>query len=269
MILFEPETIEFMNALEIDRDSSIYFPGTSQEIDGYSQWLAINNFGVYAKDLLGLPKGVLNLRARLIGGVWPMMGGTSGRMIYNYLNPLNTNAAFRLTLNGGLTILNTGFKGNASNAWLNTNLQPSVVFAGGGGYHSQAIYRKNYTVGVPMGTGTNAAGVYFDRSANNLAAGGGGGGVTIVGALNGCFQIWRNNATSFNYRKNGVTTNHLSNFQGPGTHMTSILCHAATSPVFFSDAEARYAHDVVSLTNQEAADFETIITNLQQALFRA
>ena len=70
------------------------------------------------------------------GGVWtklkalyPFVGGTASTHKFNLKNPLDTNAAFRLTFGGGWTHSATGAKPNGTNAYADTHLIPSTHIA--------------------------------------------------------------------------------------------------------------------------------------------
>ena len=59
--------------------------------------------------------------------IYPIIGGTATSHKFNLKNPLDTNAAFRLSFIGGWTHSSTGMLPNGINAYANTFLVPSVV----------------------------------------------------------------------------------------------------------------------------------------------
>jgi hypothetical protein len=59
--------------------------------------------------------------------LYPFVGGTANTHKFNLVNPLDTNAAFRLVFFGGWTHSNTGAKPNGTNGYADTFLVPSVV----------------------------------------------------------------------------------------------------------------------------------------------
>jgi len=73
--------------------------------------------------------------------IYPFVGGTATTHKFNLKNPLDTNAAFRLTFSGGWTHSSTGATPNGVNAYANTFLIPSVEL----NYASLAYYSRTNT----------------------------------------------------------------------------------------------------------------------------
>ena len=83
--------------------------------------------------------------------LYPFIGGTAAQHKYNLRNPLDTDAAYRLTFNGGITHSANGIQGNAINGYYQTFINPSVVFSPTSG-GSQFIYsRTDLDTGVDLG----------------------------------------------------------------------------------------------------------------------
>ena len=61
--------------------------------------------------------------------IWPMVGGTSITTKYNLVDPQDTDAAYRMTWNGGWTFGASGAKGNATNTYGNTHFVMSTDLA--------------------------------------------------------------------------------------------------------------------------------------------
>jgi hypothetical protein len=74
------------------------------------------------------------LYADLVGyGIWtklkaiyPFVGGTATTHKFNLINPADTNAAFRLSFNGGWTHSSTGALPNGTNAYADTFFNPTT-----------------------------------------------------------------------------------------------------------------------------------------------
>ncbi len=66
-----------------------------------------------------LPSGT---GAGKIKALYPIVGGTAATHKFNFVNPLDTNAAFRLTFFGGVTHNSNGMTGNGTNGYANTFL---------------------------------------------------------------------------------------------------------------------------------------------------
>jgi len=61
-----------------------------------------------------------------ISALYLLRGGSASKTKLNAINPLNTDAAFRLGYSGGLTYNSTGVQGNGTNGFANTYFVPSV-----------------------------------------------------------------------------------------------------------------------------------------------
>ena len=62
--------------------------------------------------------------------LYPFVGGTSTTHQYNFMNPINSDAAFRLTFNGGWVHSSTGALPNGSNAYAKTWWNPATQITG-------------------------------------------------------------------------------------------------------------------------------------------
>lgn len=58
--------------------------------------------------------------------IYPLVGGTATTHKYNLKNPLDDNAAFRVTWNGGVTHDSNGITGNGTNGYGETYIKPSA-----------------------------------------------------------------------------------------------------------------------------------------------
>jgi hypothetical protein len=94
--------------------------------------------------------------------VYPFVGGTASSHKWNLKNPLDTNAAFRLTFTGGWTHSSTGALPNGTNGYANSFFNLSTNFTSAnkgsvGGYWRTVTPNGNYYFGVndPVG-GSNS-----------------------------------------------------------------------------------------------------------------
>jgi hypothetical protein len=60
--------------------------------------------------------------------IYPMVGGTATTHKFNLKNPLDTNAAFRLSFVGGWTHSSNGVLPNGTNAYADTFIRPDAIF---------------------------------------------------------------------------------------------------------------------------------------------
>ncbi len=96
---FDSDTITYMNVLGIANDSTIYYPSTAQQITGAGLWNAVNNLVVQLK---------LNGIWERSSTIYPYVGGTAERHKYNLKNPVNSDAAFRLSFYNSWTHTGAG-----------------------------------------------------------------------------------------------------------------------------------------------------------------
>jgi hypothetical protein len=60
--------------------------------------------------------------------IWPMVGGTSGSHKFNLKNPVDSDAAYRLSFQGGWTHSSSGSIPDGTTGYANTYVQPSNTF---------------------------------------------------------------------------------------------------------------------------------------------
>ncbi len=87
--------------------------------------------------------------------VYPMVGGTATAHKFNLVNPVDSDAAFRLTFVGGGTHSSNGYQPNGTNAYANTFLVPSSVLQTNS-THISFYSRTNNDTGFDIGINSNA-----------------------------------------------------------------------------------------------------------------
>ena len=109
-----------------------------------------------------------------ISAFYPMLGGSASSCKFNAKNPVDTNAAYRLSWFGGWTYNASGATGNGSNAFANTYLTGSTLnrFSTHMSYYSltQSSAGSQNEIGCRSGSG--GSGSYSEFSANYIAFGG-------------------------------------------------------------------------------------------------
>ena len=76
-----------------------------------------------------------------IKAAYPMVGSSATSMKWNLVNPVDSNAAFRLVFNGGGTFSANGYLPNGTNAFANTFLTPSTALTSNS--HHLSFYSRN------------------------------------------------------------------------------------------------------------------------------
>ncbi|HEY1044944.1 MAG TPA: hypothetical protein VGF79_00800 [Bacteroidia bacterium] len=116
---YEPETVALMDVLGILNNSTNY--GTSPyDLTGVELWTYIDKFFVATKGAFSLTLKVNNL-STVFDAMWLFLLDSATSCKYNAVNPVDSDAAFRLSFSGGWTFNGAGIKGNASNAYANTH----------------------------------------------------------------------------------------------------------------------------------------------------
>lgn len=104
-------------AAAFDADALAYFTANTA-ITSTADKTAINNF------YLGLKSdGIYTKIKAMYLPIW----GSASASKWNLVNPLDTNAAFRLNFSNGFTYANTGVTGNGTSAYANTFLIPATA----------------------------------------------------------------------------------------------------------------------------------------------
>lgn len=102
-------------------DSAAQLFISAASITNTTQQVAINNLVIDLKNY-GL---WVKMKA-----IYPFVGGTASSHKFNLVNPIDSDAAFRLVFNGGWTHSANGATPNGTNGWADTNLNPSGNITG-------------------------------------------------------------------------------------------------------------------------------------------
>jgi hypothetical protein len=104
--------------------------------------------------------------------IYPYVGGTATTHKFNLKNPLDTNAAFRIVWNGGVTHNSNGIIGNGTNGYGNTNITDSTYLLQNN-VHMSFWSKTNIQTAIPdMGIDDSLVnnGLFITpRNASNLA----------------------------------------------------------------------------------------------------
>ena len=206
----------------------------------------------------------------------PMLGSQqafiSSQFKYNLVNPVDSDAAFRLVFNGGWTHSSNGATPNGTNGYADTKLVPSSVLSLNSGHFSYYI-RNNYISNKHQifgGSGTSFFGNFNDVNQIYTAI----NDATIVSAnsvpyTRGNFIGTRTNSTDV---KLFVNTNSY-NKTIPSTTLTITNTfvgarNAAGVPVSYSSEQIAFTTLGDGLTDTEAANLYNAVQNMQISLSR-
>jgi hypothetical protein len=206
--------------------------------------------------------------------IYPFVGGTANSNKYNLKNPQDTNAAFRLTFNGGWTYNSNGITGNGTNTYAVTHISPVTFdiesFGSIGVYSRTATANKSYDMGaydVPTSqlalisrytNGLFYAGMPLDDQSTITNPDG-----------RGLFTACQNNGFTCTGYKNA--TQVINRADGFPSGITNPIYIGATYDILAnSSSNKNYAFAFIgnSLNASQVASYYTIIQNFETTLGR-
>lgn len=245
--------------------------------------LFITATGISGTNATATNQLVLDLKA---GGVWnkgkafyPMVGGTATTCKFNLKNPVDSNAAYRLTFFGGGTFSSNGYLPNGTNAYADTFLTPSTLLTNNNTHVS--FYSRTNSSGLYFDIGSGqATGQYFDLALNitgsiyadqyNNAT----GRITTANANSQGFYISsRTTSNVFKLFKNaaqlGTTNvNASSGFASITSSFYLSALHEGGGNLYFSNRECAFASIGDGLTDAEALAFYNAVQTFNTTLGR-
>lgn len=210
--------------------------------------------------------------------IYPFVGGTATTHKFNLVNPLDTNAAFRLSFNGGWTHTSDGAMPNGTNGYANTFLIPSTNLTNNS-THLSFYSRSNKLIAeVEMGVqGTNPNRFNLELSYNgNFSS-------DQYNYLTGRINIANNNSTGYyvstrttsgahkafkNSTQIGATNTGLSGDLSL-IPLIPIYIGASNNSSLFSTKQCAFATIGDGLTDEEAANLYYSVQKFQTTLGRA
>jgi hypothetical protein len=216
--------------------------------------------------------------------VYPMVGGTATAHKFNLVNPVDSDAAYRLTFAGGWTHSTTGALPNGTTGYADTKLTPSVVLTNNNthlSYYSRTESNPSvatFDMGVSIGT-SNAIFSISSRLSNILYIDSYNSNTNRITAANssslGHFINNRTTSTSLKAVKNGTQvgttlTASSSGFTslGGNIYIGSLNNSNFSTPLYYSNKECAFASIGDGLTDAEALTFSNAVQAFQVTLGR-
>lgn len=103
-----------------------------------------------------------------MSAIYPMVGGTATTHKFNLKNPLDTNAAFRLSFNGGWTHSANGALPNGTNTFANTFFNPSANSSQNSHHISYYSRTNSNLTEVESGGATTTQGSVLEIRTSNI-----------------------------------------------------------------------------------------------------
>ncbi len=220
-----------------------------------------------------LPSGT---GAGLIKALYPFVGGTATTHKFNFVNPLDTDAAYRLQFFGGWTHNANGGLPNGTNAYANTFIILGSVFS------INDLSFGGYFGNMPSASDRPAMGAIaapsfsqlYPRGAGNIFYGDvndGASGSTSNSDSSGFLAVSRVNSTQKNQYIRGTSNVYsvgsvasIFEFLFLGTRNNN-----GSPDGGYFNAELKLAYCSQGLTSGQLDSFNTIANNFQTALGRA
>jgi hypothetical protein len=208
--------------------------------------------------------------------IYPMVGGSASTHKFNLKNPLDTDAAFRMTFHGGVTHSSNGItfatNGYADTKWLpSANSTTSNVSAGA---YSRTNLTAEYAALGALSTGFQgllitpkaSSGITF-YGANNYIVDGSGNFVTDT---RGLFHVNRDSSTVSRLYRNGSsignTTPTLSNAPAFAVYLGARNNQGTAESYFNGNLAFAFLGDTLNST--EATNLYTAVQAFQTTLSR-
>jgi len=251
-----------------DPDAQLFFNAqtaagvtlTTTEKDAVNQWVVDSKAaGIWTK----------------FKAIYPMVGSTATSQKFNLKNPLDTNAAFRLSFIGGGTHSSNGYQPNGINAYADTFLVPSTTLT----LNSQHIsfYSRTNSNGTEVEMGCNNAGLnpntlleirtagttYVSLAANGYA--------TYVDANSLGFYIGNrtaSNVTKLFKNNTAVTTSANGSASNPINSISIGALNSGFTKQYYTTKQCAFASIGDGLTDAEALAFYNAVNAFQVSLAR-
>lgn len=198
----------FTANLDTDADAIV----TAQSIVSQNTKINIHNLVTSLKDY--------GIWSKLYA-LYPIFANTPTKQKFNWIDPQDTDAAFRLTFNGGTESLERNVIHNASNSYLDTHFNPSTDYTSTSDA-SMGVFSNLSTINnaACMGVGNTFVAtdsiMIYPKFSNIFY--GNVFGSTIAGTANtdasGMFVVTRGSSTEFSYHKRGSSTIDTTSVQG-------------------------------------------------------
>jgi hypothetical protein len=218
-----------------------------------------------------LPSGT---GAGKIKALYPIVGGTAATHKFNFVNPLDTDSAFRLVFFGGWTHSANGALPNGTNGYADTFFVPTTNFNSLNDKCFGAYIGTNTNNGLEMGSlnGSYIGDQLVTRISNICVSSNSNLNDALAITSTNSQGFWistRSNSLSGNYYKNGTSIITLA--ASASQYNQSIFIGARrflSSAEIFSDKRIQLAFMGDGLNGTEAVNFTNLVQTFQTTLSR-
>lgn len=211
--------------------------------------------------------------------VYPFVGGTSTTHKFNLVNPLDSDAAYRLSFSTGWVHDSTGALPNGSSAYANTFLNTSTVFPSNtlsiGGYVNSNLTFDvaRYIIGSFTTSPSSMTRVYFSSSTqfrSHLAVASASSVVVNYNKFQGFHGTSRTaNNDTFAVNSDGTYTSNTNTATLVATNLNSYIgaLNAATVSGYWNDY-IKFIFYADPLSQAQMTNMRTAVINFQTTLSR-
>jgi hypothetical protein len=243
-VVYDPDAQAYFNA-----NTTITSAADKNAINSF--YLGLKSDGIYTK-----------LKAMYLP-IW----GSSANSKWNLINPLDTNAAFRLTFSTGWTFSSGGMTPNGTSAFANTNFIPLNQYFDSSSCHISYYSRTDNNSNCDMGCNTVSAGTYIYIKQTNVTAirnnTSGAGTETNTSNTSGT-GFYINNRTSLTVQKI-IKNTTITSFSVNATTRPNVNMYigALNNPILdYGNKQCAFASIGNGLTDTEASNFYTRVNIL-------
>jgi hypothetical protein len=222
-----------------------------------------------AMDLALISAGLLpsGTGAGKIQALYPIVGGTASTHKYNFVDPRDLDAAFRLTFFGGWTHTANGVKGNATNANANSYFQMTSSFQNNvHWYVYQRFAAGNASPSIVANPNSGDINFYTSFGTDVYARLNGAGGPhgTSASPIKGFFAS-RLNSSDILVGKDGTYTTYAQTSAAPSNQE---IYFGGNATIGWSDNEFAFFTLGEGLTNSEGISLNSACVTFQTTLGR-
>jgi hypothetical protein len=206
-----------------------------------------------------------------MSAIYPLVGGTASTHKWNFMNAVDTNAAYRLTFGGTVTHNANGITGNGTNGYADTYFVPSTRWSAGNAHIS--TYDRTSTVGVgnyTIGSFSTSNATWISYRDTQWAYLGGLNNVAANGQLLMTqLRIATRTATNvFKGFRNAVQVGTTVTTNTTTYPTSNIWLLAAGGLTSYSDHNLAFSSIGLGLSDAEVTSFNTLVQNMQTTLGR-
>lgn len=249
-------------AITYDPDAAAYFAAAgitdSSQKSAYSAFVtALKGYSIYSK----------------LFALYPFLGGTASSHKWNAINPVDSDAAFRIVWNGGVTHSANGVQGNGTTGYGDTKFVPSTsgftTTSGSLGIYIRTNAAGGYDFSASNGAGSSSNAVIARYTGDNFFVG--YGSLTAVANTDsrGLFCCVRNGASNNEGFKNGTRVINTASGQSlQSSALTICADNRAGSYTEYSSRQYALAYIGQGMSTTEQANLYTAVQAFQTALGR-